>query len=165
MSEPSDLALLDPAARLSLADDGLALTRGAATTRGLSAREMFPWTARGTHVALLDGDGRTVAVIADLAALDEPSRDAVRRSLGERRFLPEILALVDLEFRRNVYHWTVDTDRGRRTFRTRHGWAQEPVVRQPTGELLITATDGVRYRIGRPESLGPQALLLLETLL
>lgn len=36
---------------------------------------------------------------------------------------------------------------------TRHGWGEQPVRRTAQGQVLITATDGVRYRLaGAPSS-------------
>ena len=160
------LSFVDPAhARIARTPDGLRLEHDGVTTTGLSARAAYPWSAPGEFVALLDRADETVAMVEQVSQLDAASRQALEDELAERRFLPVIRGIVALTFKRNLYIWEVETDRGPRTFRTNHGWEDEPVRRLEAGTVLITATDGVRYRLADPATLSPRELDLLKTIL
>ena len=143
---------------------GLVLEVDGVRTEGLVPRRAYPWSAPGRLVALLDAKEETVAMFEDLARLDEASRRILEDELAERRFLPRIEVLDALTYSRNLYEWAVRTDRGPRTFRTSHGWGEEPVRRAEAGVVLITATDGVRYRLDVAR-LSAREQALLETVI
>ena len=151
-------------ARLALEAGGLVLEHEGARLEGLVARPAYPFSAPATFVVLMAKD-ESKAMIADPTRLDATSRAALEKALAEHRFMPQIVRIQTMAFERHVYTWTVETERGPRTFRTRHGWGEEPVTRAPDGQLLITAIDGVRFRIPDPARLSERERRLLVTLL
>lgn len=154
----------EAAARITREPAGLVLEHAGERFTALVARPAFPWSSPGTHIVLLAGD-EARALIVDPSRLDPASRAALHAALAEHRFLPRILKVESMSFSRNLYLWQVQTDRGPRTFRTRHGWGEEPVLRVPGGALVISATDGVRYRIDDPAGLPEAERRLLAPLL
>lgn len=159
------LSFLDPArARLARGPGGLVLEHDGVTTVKLTPRRAYPWSAPGHFIALLNDKEETVAMIEDAAKLDETSRRALEDELGERRFLPVIQRIESLVYLRNLYEWVVQTDRGPRKFRTSHGWGEEPVRTSANGVVLVTATDGVRYRLAPLETLSVRERDLLNTI-
>ena len=150
--------------RLRRDPGGLILEADGVIARDLTPRRAFPWTAADRLVSLVNKDGETIGMIEEVAALEAESRRALEEELAAARFIPEIRRLLKIEFRRNLYQWEVETDRGPRTFRTSHGWGEDAVRRAPTGEVLITATDGLRYRLPEVARLTEREQLLLETI-
>lgn len=159
------LTFLDPAkSRLARGPGGLVLEQGGVTTVKLVPRRAYPWSASGQFIALLNDKDETVAMIEDAAQLDDASRRALDDELAERRFLPVIQRIESLVYLRNLYEWVVETDRGPRTFRTSHGWGEEPVRVSANGVVLVTATDGVRYRLAPLDGLSARERALLSTI-
>lgn len=159
------LVFLDPArARLTRDGVGLALDVDGTRHEKLTPRRAYPWSAPSAFIALLDDKEETVAMIEDAALLDEPSRRAVDEALSDLRFLPMIQRIDQLTFNRNLYLWEVQTDRGPRTFRTSHGWGEEPVRRAQSGGVLVTATDGVRFRLADLATFSERERELLSTI-
>lgn len=159
------LTFVDPArARIARGAGGLVLELDGVATVKLTPRRAYPWSAPGAFIALCNDKDETVAMVEDASRLDETSRRALEDELADRRFLPVIESIETLVYLRNLYEWKVRTDRGPRTFRTSHGWGEEPVRVGPNGVVLVTATDGVRYRLAALDALSERERALLMTI-
>jgi hypothetical protein len=150
---PADGALLQaPHGRLQfVAADGT-------THDNVDVVRGFPVSAPDGPVAIVAADGRELAWIECLDAAAEPLRSTLRRELAVRDFLP-VIERIEAITAGEPTDWSVDTDRGRRRFRVAHG---DDVVRLPDGAVVVTDTDGLRYRIPTLARLTPQERHLVE---
>jgi hypothetical protein len=127
---------------------------------GIGFRCIFPKREPNRFVAVLDSGGDEIGVIEDLAQLSAEVREIVATSLRRHYFVPRISDIAAIDHEGGLYHWDVDTDRGRRDFsvqgRTDH------IKRRRDGRLIITDTGGCTYEIAAVKSLpdGAQKLLL-----
>jgi len=104
----------------------------------------FPFSAPTQRITLCDPHGAEVACIEDLSRLPTPLRLLVEDELARREFLPVITRILEVSPGGEPSAWHVVTDRGR----TRFVLASEDHVRRLGAEgLLITASDGVRFRV------------------
>lgn len=106
-------------------------------------RRGFPFSAPRGGVAIVSADGVELAWIDSLDDLDSPRRSLIDSVLAEREFMPVINHVVSVSEGRPA-EWSVGTDRGPHRFAVAH---HEDVSRQHDGSMIITDTDGIRYRI------------------
>jgi hypothetical protein len=118
----------------------------------------FPVSAPDGPVAIVAADGRELAWIECLEVAPEPLRSTLRRELAVRDFLP-VIERIEAITAGEPTDWSVDTDRGRRRFRVAHG---DDVVRLADGAVVVTDTDGLRYRIPTLARLTPRERHLVE---
>src|SRR5262249_59922094 len=97
--------------------------------------------------------------IEDPRTLAAEVRALLREDLEVSEFLPRIERIVELRHDTAKITWTVQTDRGRRTFASDQ---DETIRRLPDGRRLVTDTDGMRYLI--PAALEPASRALLSKL-
>lgn len=88
------------------------------TFNGIVPRLPFP-LSYPFFVILVDEQGNEVVAIKDYRCLEESSRKSLERSLERTYFMPRIISIRNLETSGDEFVWDVDTDRGRRVFRTR----------------------------------------------
>lgn len=99
----------------------------------------FPWTDRIQHVALLDGKGAEIAMIANPALLGPASRAALEFALLESKFVFEIQTIDSIEEEVELRVWKVRTLQGYRTFQTK---LDEYPRKVPGGGFLIRDVSG-----------------------
>lgn len=116
----------------------------------VSARPCFPWSEPGAHVSLRDEDGRELAMVEDPATLDEESRAALERALGQAGFLLRVTRIKDVDDEVEIRHWKVDTEQGPRSFQTAlDNWPRE----MPGGGFVVEDVAGDLYYVDQPGSL------------
>ena len=106
-------------------------------------RRGFPFSAPRSGVAIIATTGQELAWIDSLDAVDAPLQAIVERVLADREFMPVIDRIQSISEGRPA-EWNVVTDRGSYRFTVAH---PEDVSRQSDGGMIITDTDGIRYRI------------------
>ena len=110
----------------------------------------FPWSAPACMLSLRDEEGEEVALVAELADLDDESRDALAEALVEADFVLEVVEVLEIEEDVEIRRWRVRTRQGVRSFQTAlDAWPR----RDPIGGLLIEDVGGDLFRIPPPGEL------------
>jgi hypothetical protein len=104
----------------------------------------FPIAAPEEGLSLVSADGRELAWIERLDALDPAQRGLVEQDLGSREFVPEIRAIHAVSSFATPSTWTVDTDRGPTTLVLK---GEEDIRRLARTSLLIADRHGVQYLV------------------
>jgi hypothetical protein len=112
---------------------------------GVEPRRLFPVSRADKYIALLDGEGIEVAQIRDMSDLDPDSRAAVKRSLEDYYLVPNIIRIVAVSEKYGTLRWTVETDRGNRSFEIRNRFHDIKVY--PDGRVRVRDSDDNRYTI------------------
>jgi hypothetical protein len=106
-------------------------------------RRGFPFSAPRSGVAIIASTGQELAWIDSLDAVDAPLRAIIESVFGDREFMPVISRIQSVSEGRPA-EWNVVTDRGPHRFTVAH---PEDVSRQSDGGMILTDTDGIRYRV------------------
>lgn len=104
----------------------------------------FPLTAPDAGIALVAGDGRELAWIADLGLLPEPQRGLIAEELASREFMPVIHRIRKVSSFATPSIWRVDTDRGEASFVLR---GEEDIRRVGRNALLVADSHGIQFLI------------------
>lgn len=121
------------------------LTKEGEVLDRLEARYLFPVHKTDGYITLLDEDGVERALIRALADLDSLSREAVEAGLADYYLVPKILRIVHASEKYGTLRWTVETDRGPRSFDIRN---QNHDIRvQKDGSVRVRDADDNRYLI------------------
>ncbi len=124
----------------------------------VDVRRGFPFSAPEGGVAVLTAGGVELVWIDALAACDPSLAAILEAILAEREFMPRVERIVSIKEGRPT-EWSVVTDRGPHRFSVAH---PDDVSRQPNGGVILTDTDGIRYRIPPAGALDPRSQRLLE---
>ncbi|HYJ10230.1 MAG TPA: DUF1854 domain-containing protein, partial [Polyangiaceae bacterium] len=145
---------------LSWTEAQASLHVGTATgTQLVLPRRCFPLSDPERFLCLVDEQGRELACIESLDALNAESRSALERALAATELLPCVQRIEAVKEEATQSSWQVVTDRGPRSFVVE----QEDHIRQlPDGRHLITDSFGMRYLVPRPEDLDPKSRRLLS---
>lgn len=138
MSQADFQLSLDPFGRLILTDAAGVAHEGVVPVRA------FPVSAPDEGVSLVSGDGRELAWIDSLQAIDPGVRQIIEQELQGREFMPDILALKAVSTFATPSTWTVETDRGAVDFILK---GEEDIRRLSGGVLLISDSHGVQFLI------------------
>ncbi len=162
LAPPGELVNLDPAvlhfcqlkSRIEMLKDGETEWREVRLFR------LFPLTQSEKFIAITNKDKKEYGVLPDLNGLDSESLACVRTELRRRYLVPEIQRILACRDRYDLAEWTVETDRGRVTFMTRHirDNVQQPLPRR----LALTDVEGNRYDIPDTEALDAESKRLLD---
>ena len=123
----------------------------------------FPLSEPARYIAVLDRDGKELAILDDLARMDSESRALAERDLDRRYFTPEIERIDFLKQEAGMWHFIVATGRGPSDFYVRN-WRDSAFELSP-GRWQITSVDGGRYEIPDVDRLDPESLRLIAQLL
>ncbi len=128
----------------------------------LEPRRLFPIRERGRFITLLSSDGE-VAVIKDVSELAPESKKVILESLDDYYLVPIIKRIISTSDKYGTLRWTVETDRGQRSFDIRNRNHDIRVSR--SGEVRITDADDNRYIIEDYKKMDAQsrARLLVHT--
>ena len=114
----------------------------------------FPWSAPARMLSLRDDEDVEVALVAELADLDDESRDALAEALLEAGFVLEVVEVLEIEEDVEIRRWKVRTRQGLRSFQTAlDAWPRKGL----TGGLLIEDVGGDLFRIPPSEELGAKS--------
>ena len=122
----------------------LTLASGEVINR-LEPRRLFPVSSAGKYITLLDEDGDEVGIIRDLAALSPESRNAVKYSLDDYYLVPKIIRIISTGEKYGTLRWTVETDRGIKSFDIRNRNHDIKVFKD--GRVRVRDSDDNRYTI------------------
>lgn len=126
----------------------------------LQPRRLFPFTNPTCYISLLNEENREVAVVRDMAALDEASHAVLARALKEYYMIPTIQKLLDAEDINGAIKWRVLTDHGEVEFRIRN---RNSDIKRLRGTMKVMVRDDSdnRYLIPDYTKLDHHSLHLL----
>jgi len=141
------------------ADGGLDFVAADGTRhQDVDVRRGFPFSAPEAGVAVLTATGSELFWVDSLASCGRPLAELLEAILAEREFMPRVERITSVTEGRPT-EWDVVTDRGPHRFSVAH---PDDVSRQPDGGVILTDTDGIRYRIPAAGGLDPRSQRLLE---
>lgn len=145
--ENGDRRLLGGEDRLAPSENHLLrlLTRQGEVLDRLEARYLFPIHKTDGYITLLDEEGAERALIRNLSDLDDISRAAVEAGLADYYLVPRILKIVHAAEKYGTLRWTVETDRGVRSFDIRN--QNQDIRVYPDGSVRVRDADDNRYLI------------------
>lgn len=126
----------------------------------LEPKRLFPISGLTKYISLIDAEGREAAIIRDLKTLMPESKRVIENSLEEYYLIPKILSVSDRYEKHGVLKWTVETDRGMRTFEIKNRNSDLKALFD--GRVLIKDSDDNRYEIPNINELDVKSLHLLS---
>ena len=113
---------------------------------GLEPRRLFPITDTGHYISLLDDKEKEIALIRNVADLDEDSRQVLEDCFREYYMIPKIQKVLKCVDKFGTLKWTVETDRGVITFDIRNRHSDIKHLRG-TSRVIIRDSNDNRYEI------------------
>ena len=111
----------------------------------LEPRRLFPVSAGDKYVSLLDTEGIEIAIIRDLRELNAESRAVVDASLADYYLVPVIVKILEVSEKFGTLRWTVETDRGIKSFEIRN--RNHDIKVYGDGRVRVRDSDDNRYFI------------------
>lgn len=132
---------------------------GGETFENLEPRRLFPLSGLTRYISLLDTDAHEKAIIRNLETLMPESREAIEQCLDEYYLIPKISAITDRKEKYGILKWTVETDKGTRSFDIRNIYSNIKVLYD--NRVLIRDSDDNRYEIPDFTKLDAKSRVLL----
>ena len=129
--------------------------------QSLTAVRAFPLTSPDRFITIKNEDGSEIGTIGDISNLGPESRSTLLEVLDRSYFIPMIETVIGIEARFNVPEWSVETDRGPRTFEIRSSRRDIRILND--GKILIRDADGNRFLIPDYRRLEPKSRALVES--
>lgn len=104
----------------------------------------FPWSFPDAYISVRTADGKEIALLDSLDALDGPSRSIAAEELHDKVFNPKIQRVVDFKMEFGVASITAETDRGQIRFQIR---TRDDVRMLSPTRALFRDPDGNTYEI------------------
>jgi len=147
------MKILDPQLIVVIRNDSgfLNLTFDGKTYCNVRFRQLFPVSDPGNYVEIeyVEGDSYLeIGIIRSVSDLEGPFGQLVRNEIGIAYFVPEIRAIVSIEKfngARGLETWTVDTDKGKKTFSIKAD--KENFALHDNGVIHVTDSEQCRYKI------------------
>jgi hypothetical protein len=139
----------------------LTLPDGAAH-EGVVPVRAFPLAAPAEGVSLVSTDGRELAWVPHLDALQGEVRTLIEQELAAREFVPTVLRIESVSSFSTPSTWSVATDRGPTRFVLK---GEEDIRRLGEGALLIATAEGINFRVADRLALDRHSRRLLERFL
>ena len=111
----------------------------------LEPRRLFPVSKPNEYITLLDKEGVERALIRSLCDLSDEAREAIVYSLDDYYLVPHILRIIETGEKYGTLRWTVETDRGIKSFDIRNRNHDIRVYKD--GKVRIRDGDDNRYTI------------------
>lgn len=125
------------------------------------------WAAPLSHpeayLALLNGKGEEIVMVADPGHLPEDSLAAVQRELRQRYLTATVASILQARQEYGATYWTVRTDRGEREFVTQN--LQENAQWHSPTHLLLIDVDGNRFEIPNLDALDLKSRAIIDSIL
>ena len=158
---------------IQTSDVGFSLSRNAFGQLVLSLRDggehvgvqpvrAFPIAAPDEGLSLVGADGHELVWVERLGLLPPAVLALLREELNLREFTPVIRQITSVSTFSTPSSWSVQTDRGEATLVLD---AEEDIRRLAEGGLLITASNGVHFRVPPMGDLDRHSRKLLERFL
>lgn len=125
-------------------------------------RRAFPWSSPDEFISIRSSDGKELLLIESLARLPENLRVTIQRTLEASVFIPRITRVEHVDDRFGHQEWSVQTDRGPRTFRVQE---REDIRFLPDGRYSLRDADGNIYELPPRQQLDDHSRKALEPLI
>jgi len=146
------VALLPDNARFRREGTRLQMARdGSDDWREVGAVRLFPLTAPGRWISIVDDDLKEIGLIEDLGAFGRDARRCIEDELERRYLTPQILRVISCRTRFDTAEWVVETNRGPATILVRD--PREKIKEPLPRHLTLTDVEGNRYDIPDVEAL------------
>ncbi|WP_240980344.1 DUF1854 domain-containing protein [Ramlibacter agri] len=122
----------------------------------------FPLAAPEEGVSMVSIDGRELAWVPHLDALQPQTRALIEEELAGREFVPTVQRIESVSSFSTPSTWSVVTDRGPTRFVLK---GEEDIRRLGEGALLIASSEGINFRIADRRGLDRHSRTLLERFL
>lgn len=145
--ETTDLRFLDPR-DLRFERHGVRLRlalAGERASREVTVVRVFPLSNPRRYVSVRDPEGKEIGIIVDTRDLDDASRRLVEEELERHYIMPVLRRVLAVRERFGAVDWTVETDRGPRSFMMRN--LRESVAQLGPGHYVLIDVDGNRYEV------------------
>jgi hypothetical protein len=119
----------------------------------------FPLTDPQRWLALCDGRGRELTLIAEPSELRADARRVLDDYRRRHEFIPQIERIERITVRPDAVEWAVVTDRGPHSFRIR---SDDDVRRLSPQTVLVIDAAGTHYRIADVATLDAASRKLLD---
>lgn len=121
----------------------------------LEPRRLFPVNMSDKYITLLDSEGVEQCVIRSLAEMGEESRAVLQASLDDYYLVPHITRILSSNEKYGTLRWTVETERGIKSFDIRNRNHDIRVNRD--GSIRVRDADDNRYIIEDYHTLDKQS--------
>ncbi|MBO5050924.1 MAG: DUF1854 domain-containing protein [Clostridia bacterium] len=121
----------------------------------LEPRRLFPVNMIDKYITLLDSEGVEQCVIRSLAEMGEESRAVLQASLDDYYLVPHITRILSSNEKYGTLRWTVETERGIKSFDIRNRNHDIRVNRD--GSIRVRDADDNRYIIEDYHTLDKQS--------
>ncbi len=111
----------------------------------LEPRRLFPISRLDSYITLLDSEGTEVAVIKELSEIDKYSREVINASLDDYYLVPHITKIISVTEKYGTLRWSVETDRGVKSFDIRN--RNHDIKVSKSGTVRVRDADDNRYVI------------------
>ena len=111
----------------------------------LEPRRLFPVSRASTYITLLDTEGVEIAVIRKLTDLNPEALERIEYSLSDYYLVPHITKILSVSEKYGTIHWTVETDRGVKSFDIRN--RNHDIRVYSDGRVRVRDSDDNRYII------------------
>lgn len=125
----------------------------------IEPRRLFPVTYPHNYITFLDEEGTEIAVARSMSDLTAESQKIVSAGLSEYYLVPTIKRIVSTEEKYGKLYWTVETERGERSFDIRN--RNHDIRTLPDGRIRVRDSNDNRYIIEGIDSLDPKSRALL----
>ena len=122
----------------------------------------FPLVAPDEGVSLVSTEGRELAWVPHLSALQRETHALIEEELAGREFVPTVQRIESVSSFSTPSTWNVTTDRGPTRFVLK---GEEDIRRLGDGALLIASAEGINFRIADRRALDRHSRGLLERFL
>lgn len=122
---------------------------------GLEPRRLFPVSMLDRYITLLNEEGEEQCVIRSLAEMPEDSRTVLQAALDDYYLVPHISRIISSVEKYGTLRWTVETERGIRSFDIRNRNHDIRVNRD--GTVRVRDADDNRYIIEDYHTLDKQS--------
>ena len=128
----------------------------------LEPRRLFPVSRESEYITLLNEEGVEIAVIRSLSELNSDSREAIKFALDDFYLIPHITKIISKQEKYGTLRWTVETDRGIKSFDIRNRNHDIRVYKD--GRVRVRDADDNRYTIDNYHKLdsASRARLLID---
>ena len=125
----------------------------------LEPRRLFPVSKPTEYISLLDKEGTERALIRNLYDLSDEARAAITYSLDDYYLVPHILRIIEKGEKYGTLRWTVETDRGIKSFDIRN--RNHDIKVYKNGMVRVRDSDDNRYTIDDYRALDKKSRALL----
>lgn len=142
------------ALQLTVKQDG-----GVKTYGGVQVKLAFPLSTEDSVISFREADGTEIGLLLDAQGLDDFSQGTLQEAIRLAYFIPKIKRINQIKEEYGVTRWTVETDRGARSFDVQSRHDIRPIGK---ARYLIRDIDGNRFEIPDLHALDRESRSLLD---